>query len=81
MPDEITRLREENRRLRDVLARHGIELPSSPKREPEAEPPTATLSNDQKVTLFRALFAAAKTCTLSVGKAPTVEAAIPKIGT
>jgi hypothetical protein len=56
MPDEITRLREENRRLRDVLARHGIELPSSPKREPEAEPPTATLSNDQKVTLFRALF-------------------------
>ena len=71
MPDEITRLREENRRLRDVLARHGIEPPSNPEPEHEAHPPTATLANDQKVTLFRALFAVAKTCTLSVGRALT----------
>ena len=56
MPDEITQLQEENRRLRDALSRHGIEPPSNPTPEQDAHPPTATLSNDQKVTLFRALF-------------------------
>ncbi len=56
MPDEVSRFREENRRLREALVRHGIELPSVPMSGQEAQPPTAALANDQKVTLFRALF-------------------------
>src|SRR5690349_13748077 len=78
MPDEITRLREENRQLRDVLARHGVELPSMPKPEPESHPPTATLSNDQKVTLFRALFRGREDVYAIRWETPTVEAATPQ---
>lgn len=58
MSDELGRLQEENRRLRELLAEHRIE-PSSELRVPvqrPVAPPTSKLSSDSKVRLFRELF-------------------------
>ena len=58
MGDELLRLRSENRRLRDLLAEHGIEVP--PDGGPAAEPAVAknapVLAPEEKVKLFRELF-------------------------
>jgi superfamily II DNA or RNA helicase len=58
MHDELANLKEENRRFRELLAQHRIELPSgliTPEQRSVA-PPAARLSNDSKVRLFRELF-------------------------
>jgi hypothetical protein len=58
MGDELTRLRSENRRLRELLEEHGIEVP--PDTGPAAAPAAATnapvLAPEEKVKLFRELF-------------------------
>ena len=56
--DELGRLKEENRRLRELLAEHRIEPPAEltvPVERPIA-PPASKLSSDSKVRLFRELF-------------------------
>ena len=60
-PDELEALREENARLKALLARHGIACPESdaPVPSPQAAPTSpaaAQLSTAQKVGLFRRLF-------------------------
>ncbi len=58
MRDELGHLKEENRRLRELLAQHRIALPAElivPKHR-QISPSTSNLSNDAKVRLFRELF-------------------------
>lgn len=55
--DELDRLKEENRRLRELLAEHRIELPSELSAvQRSVAPPASKLSSDSKVRLFRELF-------------------------
>jgi superfamily II DNA or RNA helicase len=58
MGDELLRLRSENRRLRDLLAEHGIELPSDtgPAAQPAVAKNAPVLAPEEKVKLFRGLF-------------------------
>jgi superfamily II DNA or RNA helicase len=55
MIDDVGRLRDENRRLRELLARHGIEIPPDP---PALVQPAEArrLSPEAKIGLFRELF-------------------------
>lgn len=60
-PDELEALREENARLKALLARHGIAYPESLAPVPSAQaapasPAAPQLSTAQKVALFRRLF-------------------------
>jgi hypothetical protein len=54
MDDEIGRLKEENRRLRELVAQHGITLPPEliPAEQRRIAPAASTLSADNKVRLF-----------------------------
>ena len=56
--DELGRLKEENRRLRGLLAKHRIEPPAelTVPVERTVQPPISKLSSDSKVRLFRELF-------------------------
>jgi len=57
--EEVQRLREENARLRSLLAQHGIAPDASPSRGPDPTPPPSAnsrLSAAGKVALFRRLF-------------------------
>ncbi|HYI95884.1 MAG TPA: hypothetical protein VEX68_20250 [Bryobacteraceae bacterium] len=58
MSDELAGLKEENRRLRQLLAEHQIELPSELKAPEHRSTPSlaSKLSSDSKVRLFRELF-------------------------
>jgi superfamily II DNA or RNA helicase len=58
MSDELAGLKEENRRLRQLLAEYQIELPSELKAPEQRSMPSlaSKLSSDSKVRLFRELF-------------------------
>jgi superfamily II DNA or RNA helicase len=58
MGDELLRLRSENRRLRELLAEHGIEAPADTgaAAQPAAVKNAPVLTPEEKVTLFRELF-------------------------
>jgi superfamily II DNA or RNA helicase len=58
MGDELLRLQSENRRLRDLLADHGIEVPSDTVQaaEPAVAKNAPVLAPEEKVKLFRELF-------------------------
>ncbi|MGC9969684.1 MAG: DEAD/DEAH box helicase family protein [Bryobacteraceae bacterium] len=58
MSDELLRFRSENRRLRELLAEHGIEIPSDTDaaRQPAEAKNAPVLAPEEKVTLFRGLF-------------------------
>jgi hypothetical protein len=57
MGDELHRLNEQNRQLRELLARHRIELPAEPSQaEPDVTPSSPILSIAGKLRLFRDLF-------------------------
>jgi len=55
MSDELLRLRRENQRLRELLAEHGIEIPSLA--DDRTPPPVAksspALAPEEKISLFR----------------------------
>jgi len=58
MADELLRLRRENRRLRELLAEHGIEIPmvADDGVRPAVAKPAPALAPDEKIKLFRGLF-------------------------
>ena len=58
MRDELLRLRSENRRLRELLAKHGIEIPPDTDRivQPAVAKNAPARTPEEKVRLFRELF-------------------------
>ncbi|MCM1067492.1 MAG: DEAD/DEAH box helicase family protein [Muribaculaceae bacterium] len=54
--NELTRLREENARLKELLRKHGIAYEATPSPIVPIQKPMAQLSLEEKVALFRSLF-------------------------